>query len=150
MTVSSGSVDRPLFGPDGKWVVFNSNRGVRRACTRGPREPGLRMDEARGVECWRRALYRPPPDGGLLYLLLEQDGFRAEERFCLIYERRLIDTNGFVFVPSAELTETDVVESLIEVGYSVRDALRLIAGARLSLHGTHPRCSGRSTNDGSS
>jgi len=55
---------------------------------------------------------------------------RAEERFCLIYEGRLIDTNGFVFVPSAELTETDAVESLIDVGYTLREARRLIVGAR--------------------
>ena len=26
--VSSGSVDRPLFGPDGRWVTFNSDRAV--------------------------------------------------------------------------------------------------------------------------
>ena len=51
--VSSGPVDRPLFGPDGRWVTFNAQSwGVRRARTRGPREPRVRMDEAGGVG-WR-------------------------------------------------------------------------------------------------
>ena len=54
---------------------------------------------------------------------------RAEDRFCLIRELRLADTNGFAFVPSVELSEMDVVQSLTEVGYSVRDALRLIVDA---------------------
>ena len=58
-------------------------------------------------------------------------GRRAEERFCLIYELRLVDTNGFAFVPSTELTERDVVDRLIEAGYGVRDALRFIVDARL-------------------
>ena len=43
-------------------------------------------------------------------------GRRAEERFCLIYEQQLVDTNGFAFVPSAELTERDVIDRLIEAG----------------------------------
>ena len=55
---------------------------------------------------------------------------RAEERFCLVYELRLIDTNGFAFVPSEELAETDVIDRLIDVGYTLRNASRLIAGAR--------------------
>ena len=58
-------------------------------------------------------------------------GRRAEERFCLIYEQQLVDTNGFAFVPSAELTERDVIDRLIEAGYGLRDALRLIVDARL-------------------
>jgi hypothetical protein len=58
-------------------------------------------------------------------------GRRAEERFCLIYESRLVDTNGFSFAQSAELTENDVIDRLIEAGYGVRDALRLIVDARL-------------------
>jgi hypothetical protein len=60
-------------------------------------------------------------------------GRRAEDRFCLIRELQLVDTNGFTFVPSVELTETDVVDRLIEVGYSVRDAVRLIVDARRSF-----------------
>jgi hypothetical protein len=55
---------------------------------------------------------------------------RRADRFCLIRELRLADTNGFAFVPSVELTELDVVESLTAVGYSMRDALRLIVDAR--------------------
>ena len=58
-------------------------------------------------------------------------GRRAEERFCLIYEQQLVDTNGFAFVPSAELTERDVIDRLIEAGYGLRDAMRLIVDARL-------------------
>ena len=55
---------------------------------------------------------------------------RAEERFCLVYEWRLVDTNGFAFVPSEELAERDVLDRLVEAGYGVRDALRLIGEAR--------------------
>ena len=58
-------------------------------------------------------------------------GRRAEARFCLVYELRLVDMNGFTFVQSAELTERDAVDRLTEAGYGVRDALRLIADARL-------------------
>ena len=57
-------------------------------------------------------------------------GRRAEERFCLIYELRLVDTNGFAFVQSPELTESDVVARLTEAGYGLRGAARLIADAR--------------------
>jgi hypothetical protein len=60
-------------------------------------------------------------------------GRLAEDRFCLIRELRLVDTNGFAFIPSAELTETEVVDRLIEVGYNVRDAWRLIVDARISF-----------------
>ena len=56
---------------------------------------------------------------------------RAEERFCLIYELRLADVNGFVFLPSPELTENDVVNTLTAAGYDLREALRLIMDARL-------------------
>ena len=58
---------------------------------------------------------------------------RAEDRYCLISERQLAGINGFAFVPSMELTETDVIDSLIGLGYSVRDALRLIVDARRSF-----------------
>lgn len=58
-------------------------------------------------------------------------GRRAEERFCLIYELRLADTNGFAFLPSAELTENDAVDTLTAAGYDLREALRLIMDARL-------------------
>ena len=57
-------------------------------------------------------------------------GRRAEERFCLIYELRLVDTNGFTFVESADLNESDVISKLTEAGYGLRDALRLIGEAR--------------------
>ena len=60
-------------------------------------------------------------------------GRRAEERFCLVYEMQLVDTNGFAFVPSAELSERDVVDTLVEAGYGLRHAMRLIVDARLSF-----------------
>ena len=58
-------------------------------------------------------------------------GRRAEERFCLVYELRLVDIHGFAFVQSAELTERDAIDRLTDAGYGVRDALRLMAEARL-------------------
>jgi hypothetical protein len=58
-------------------------------------------------------------------------GRLAEDRFCLIRELQLADTNGFAFVPSVELTETDVIDMLVEAGYGVCDALRLVMDARL-------------------
>jgi hypothetical protein len=58
-------------------------------------------------------------------------GRRAEERFCLIYESQLVDTNGFAFIPSAELTERDAIDKLIDAGYDLRDALQAIVEARL-------------------
>jgi hypothetical protein len=60
-------------------------------------------------------------------------GRRAEERFCLIYESQLVDTNGFAFTPSAELTERDALDRLIDAGYDLRDALQAIVEARLSF-----------------
>ena len=57
----------------------------------------------------------------------------AEDRFCLISERQLVGTNGVAFVASMELTETDVIDTLVRVGYSLRDALRLIVDARLAF-----------------
>lgn len=61
-------------------------------------------------------------------------GRRADERFCLIYEMRLVDTNGFAFIPSEEFTEDDVLNKLIDAGYGLRDALRLILDARLARY----------------
>jgi hypothetical protein len=58
-------------------------------------------------------------------------GRRAEERFCLIYESQLVDTNGFAFIPSPALTERDAIARLIEAGYGLREALRLLMEARL-------------------
>jgi len=58
---------------------------------------------------------------------------RADDRFCLISERQLVGTNGFAFVPSMELTEKDVLQALIKVGYSLRGAWRLIMDARRSF-----------------
>ena len=57
-------------------------------------------------------------------------GRLADDRFCLVRELQLADTNGFAFYPSAELPETDVIDALTEMGYSVRAALRLIVDAR--------------------
>ena len=58
---------------------------------------------------------------------------RVDDRFCLISERQLVGTNGFAFVPSMELTEKDVLDALMKLGYNVRGAWRLIVDARRSF-----------------
>jgi len=60
-------------------------------------------------------------------------GRLADDRFCLVRELPLADTKGFAFVPSPELAETDVLDTLIEMGYSVRSAFRLVVDARRSF-----------------
>ena len=62
---------------------------------------------------------------------VRQIGRPTEGKFCLVFEQRLVDTNGFAFVPSVELTENDVVARLTEAGYGVGSAMRLLADARL-------------------
>ncbi len=58
-------------------------------------------------------------------------GPHGEDRFRLIDELPLVDTNGVSFVSSADLTEPDALNRLIEVGYSLRRARRLLNDARL-------------------
>ena len=78
VAVSSGSVNRPLFGPDGKWVAFNSNRGVFVAPVHADRaSPDSEWTKLVTLNGGGERSTGLSPDGGLLYLLLEQDGFRC-------------------------------------------------------------------------
>ncbi len=82
------AVDRPLFGPDGTWMTFNIGRQIVRA----PVFPDRASREAE----WTTILNIQPsertagisPDGGLLYVLLESDGFRC------LYAVRVDRTTG--------------------------------------------------------
>ena len=56
-------------------------------------------------------------------------GPHGEDRFRLIDELPLVGTNGFSFVSSADLTEPDALSRLIEEGYSLRHAKRLLNDA---------------------
>ena len=86
-TTSSG-LDRPLFGPNGRWVTFNSNGGTFVATVRSDRATAeaewTMLIETTGGE--RSAGLSP--DGRLLYLLLERDGFRC------LYAMRLDPATG--------------------------------------------------------
>jgi dipeptidyl aminopeptidase/acylaminoacyl peptidase len=74
---SRGSIDRPMFVPGAQWVTFNADTGVQVAPVhpdRGTPEsewvtlvPLERAERTAGMS----------PDGRLLYLLLERDGFRC-------------------------------------------------------------------------
>jgi hypothetical protein len=75
---SSASVDRPLFGPNGTWMIFNMEGRIVRA----PVHP----DRGSAESEWTTILTTTSPtertaglspDGGLLDVLLEQDGFRC-------------------------------------------------------------------------
>ncbi len=55
----------------------------------------------------------------------------GEDRFRLIDELPLVDMNGFSFVSSADLTESDALNRLVEEGCSLRHARRLLNDARL-------------------
>jgi len=72
------AVDRPMFGPDGSWVIFN----VPGQIVRAPIYP----DRAAPQEEWSTVLKVGQaaertagisPDGGLLYMVLQSDGFRC-------------------------------------------------------------------------
>jgi hypothetical protein len=66
-----------MFGPNGRWVSFNSDRAVYVA--------PVHADRATPVAEWTKLLTLTggerttglSPDAGLLYLLLESDGFRC-------------------------------------------------------------------------
>jgi eukaryotic-like serine/threonine-protein kinase len=71
-------IDRPMFGPNGAWVTFNGGGGVQLA----PVHP----DRPSGEDEWTTILKTSggaertagmSPDGRLLYVLLERDGFRC-------------------------------------------------------------------------
>jgi serine/threonine protein kinase len=75
---SRGPLDRPMFGPAGTWVTFNSPEAIYLA----PVYP----DRAATEDEWTKILPLGgggertaglSPDGHLLYVLLERDGFRC-------------------------------------------------------------------------
>jgi hypothetical protein len=76
----AGNFDRPMFGPGGRWFSFNLDGDSFVA----PVQP----DRAVTAREWTRAFERSPegtaertaglsPDGAMLYVLLERDGFRC-------------------------------------------------------------------------
>ena len=91
VAVASGSVDRPLFGPDGRWVAFNtsnSNRGVFVAPVYADRAtPDSEWTKLVALNGGERSTGLSP-DGGVLYLLLEGDGFRC------LYAMRIDPSTG--------------------------------------------------------
>ena len=74
---NDGQMDRLLFGPNGRWMNFNTPQHVYLA----PIHP----DRGSPKEEWTQIVSTPgagrtaglSPDGSLLYLLLETDGFRC-------------------------------------------------------------------------
>ena len=75
---SKGPFDRPMFGPNGAWVTFNGPDGIYVA--------PVHADRASTETEWTRILETSSqaertaglsPQGGLLYMLLERDGFRC-------------------------------------------------------------------------
>ena len=74
---AQGSFDRPMFGPGRTWTTFNSNGGIHVAPVHldraAPEAEWTTILKTTGAE--RRAGLSP--DGSLLYVLLERDGFRC-------------------------------------------------------------------------
>ena len=77
-TTRAIEIDRPMFGPNGAWLTFNGGGGVQLA--------PVRPDRPSGEDEWTTILKTSggpertagmSPDGRLLYLLLERDGFRC-------------------------------------------------------------------------
>jgi len=77
-TASAGDFDRPMFGPGGRWFTFNTPRGI----FVSPLHEDGRSAEAQWTQLARRTATSErtaglSPDGRLLYVLLERDGFRC-------------------------------------------------------------------------
>jgi hypothetical protein len=86
--VNGGQIDRPLLAPNQRWVLFNTGRKVYAAPLHPDRETPahewVMVHSGTGVE--RSAGLSP--DGRLVYLLLERDGFRC------LYAIRVDPANG--------------------------------------------------------
>ena len=79
VTASRGPLDRPMFGPNGKWVTFNSEGS---AIHVAPVHPDRSSTEAEWIKILAvsggaERTAGLSPDGRLLYVLLERDGFRC-------------------------------------------------------------------------
>jgi hypothetical protein len=76
---SRGRIDRPMIAPNSQWMTFNTGTGVQRA----PLHPDRGSPESEWVTLvtfdrpWTERTTGMSPDGRLLYLLLERDGFRC-------------------------------------------------------------------------
>jgi hypothetical protein len=90
VTVSAGLLDRPMFGPNGRWMTFNLTR-------RGVFVAPVYADRASQEAEWTQVIATDgttgrtaglSPSGGLLFVLLERDGFRC------LYALRLDPTTG--------------------------------------------------------
>ena len=74
------AAERPFFSPDDRWITFDSKRRLRLA--------PFRRDEASPERDWKTLIELTgnergagwSPDGKLLYVLLERDGFRFVRR----------------------------------------------------------------------
>jgi hypothetical protein len=71
------AIDRPMFGPDGRWAIFNINGAI----VHTPVYPDRAAPQAEWTIILKvGATERTAgisPDGGVLYVLLETDGFRC-------------------------------------------------------------------------
>jgi len=71
------AIDRPMFGPDGRWAIFN----IEGAIVHTPVYPDRAAPQAEWTTLLKvGATERTAgisPDGGVLYVLLETDGFRC-------------------------------------------------------------------------
>jgi hypothetical protein len=74
---ATGTPGRPMFGPNGRWFTFNTPQGVYVA--------PVHADRASAESEWTKVIDTSggertagmSPDGTLLYVLLEPDGFRC-------------------------------------------------------------------------
>jgi serine/threonine protein kinase/Tol biopolymer transport system component len=81
ITAARGPLDRPMFGPNGTWVTFNVNSGGR-AIYVAPVHPDRSSSEAEWITILALSggaerTAGLSPNGRLLYVLLERDGFRC-------------------------------------------------------------------------
>jgi len=76
--IASQNIDRPLLSPNGRWLVFNSVRRVFVAEVHDDRAtPEPEWITVHSYEGGAERAAGLSPDGRLLYLLLEPDGFRC-------------------------------------------------------------------------
>jgi Tol biopolymer transport system component len=71
------AIDRPMFGPDGRWAIFNINGAIVHTPVYPDRAaPQAEWTTILNVGATERTA-GISPDGGVLYVLLETDGFRC-------------------------------------------------------------------------
>jgi Tol biopolymer transport system component len=88
LIVGQSNLDRPLFGPNGTWMVFNMDGRIVRAPVHSDRAT-MESDWTTLLKVGRTERTAGlSPDGGVLYVLLESDGFRC------VYGLRLDPATG--------------------------------------------------------